>query len=126
MTLRQYLILMALGSLLAWTAVGVVVTNTNPATAAPSIFTVAYVSLYLALTGTLSLIGFALRTLVFRRDDAIGRQAVTAFRQGTLLAAVAIGALALESHALFVWWTALLLIVSAIVLEFFFISLRAK
>jgi hypothetical protein len=126
MTLRQYLLLMGFGSLLAWTAVGVVVTNTDPAGAAPAVFGVVYASAFLALAGTLSLLGFALRAFATDRGGAVSRQASTSFRQGALLAVMLVAALALESRSSLTILTAILLLMGTAFVEVFLISAKVR
>ncbi|MEY4745372.1 MAG: hypothetical protein RL272_1317 [Candidatus Parcubacteria bacterium] len=126
MTLRQYLLLMAVGTALAWTAVGLVVGTVDPTDTQPMVFGVFYASLFLALTGTLSVIGFLLRAALLKRQFVVSRHVAVSFRQAVLLALLIVVSLLLQSKSLLTWWNALLIVAAITVLEFFFISAKIK
>jgi hypothetical protein len=126
MTLRQYLLLMAFGTALAWTAVGIVVTSADPAESQAVVFAVLYAAVLLALTGTFSIAGLALRVWLLSRQTLISRQVAISFRQSVLLSMLLTVALILKGQDLLTWWTALLLIAAITVLEFFFISAKLR
>jgi hypothetical protein len=126
MTLRQYLTIMGVGTALAWSAVALIVFGVNPTETSSAVFVIFYASLFLAVTGTLSVIGFLLRVLVLRKQYFISRQVAVSFRQAVLLASLTVGALVLQSKSLLSWWTAALMIAAMTVLEFFFISAKTR
>ena len=126
MTLRQYLVFMSLGTLLAWSAVAVIVLTIDPVEASPVIFAALYASLFLALTGTLSVGGFVFRSILLRQQDILSRQVAAAFRQAMLLSALAVMTLHLQSRGLLTWWNALLMVMVLTLMEFFFISTKVK
>ncbi len=126
MTLRQYLALMAVGTALAWTAVGLIVGTVDPTDTQPLVFGIFYASIFLALTGTLSVIGFLLRAALLRQQFVVSRHVAVSFRQAILLALLIVVALFLQSKSLLTWWNALLIVAALTVLEFFFISAKIK
>ncbi|MDP3986055.1 MAG: hypothetical protein U1C53_01255 [Candidatus Veblenbacteria bacterium] len=123
MTLRQYLSWLALGTGISWGAFGLVLSYLNPETAGNIGFLFFYLSVFLSLTGTLTLIGFAWRYLR-HRDEVLFRHVSISFRQGVLLAFMVVVALWLEAHELLTWWNLGLLVVGLTLLEFFWLSVR--
>ena len=123
MTLRQYLIWMGIGTLIAWGSFWAVVTYLNPSTAGTSGFVFFYLSIFLSITGTLTLFGFAWRH-VRHRDEVLFRHVSISFRQGVLLALMTVGTLFLLANKLLTWWNLGLLIVGLTLLEFSLLSAR--
>lgn len=124
MTLRLYLIVMSVATVLSWTAVGVVVTMTDPTRTQTSVFIVLFASLFLALTGTLSLLGFLMRVWLLRKRYFVSREVLTSFRQAILLAVLLIAALVMQSRGILSWWNAVLMVAALTALEFFFVNGR--
>ncbi len=125
MTLRQYLIWMAVGTLVAWGSFWAVVNYLSPQTTGTLGFVFFYLSVFLSITGTLTLFGFAWRH--FRhRDEVLFRHVSISFRQGVLLSAMAVGALFLQANQLLTWWNLGLLIVGLTLLEFSLLSTRRR
>jgi hypothetical protein len=126
MTLRQYLLLISMGSGLAWATWLMVLFTINPFEAGGAGFALFYIALAVALLGTISLVGFAVRFLVYRHERVVLREVTTAFRQAFLLTLVVIGSLLLQSRALLAWWNILLFVVLVSILELFFLSSRQR
>jgi hypothetical protein len=126
MTLRQYLSAMLAATILAWTAVGLIVTTVDPEDTLPAVFGVFYASVFLAVAGTFSVIGFVLRLALLRKPQLVSRQVAVSFRQAILLATLVVAALALQSRELLTWWNALLVVAALTLLEFFFVSARVR
>ena len=126
MTLRQYLVIMAAGTALSWVSVGLIVTTVDPSDTQGVVFGMFYASLFLALTGLLSIVGLALRVVVLKKQFLISRQVAVTFRQAVLLSTLVVVSLALQSKALFTWWTAVLVVAALTMLEFFFVSTKVK
>lgn len=114
---------MALATLVCWGAWVVVINNIDPTETGFLGFDFFYFSLFLAITGTLSVIGFFVRKLVLKEELAFRHVAVS-FRQGILFAILIVGSLVLQSHKLLTWWNIILFILALTVLEFFFISFK--
>lgn len=126
MTLRQYLVLMCIGTALAWAAVALIVSSVDPFETQSVVFGAFYASLFLALTGTLSLIGFTARVALLKEKLVVSVQVAVSFRQAVLLALLIVVSLFLKSRSLLTWWNALMIVAALTVLEFFFISAKVK
>jgi hypothetical protein len=124
MTLKQYLVVMGTGTLLAGAAVAMILTTVDPADTQSIVFAALYICLFLALTGLLSIIGFLLRVWLLRKDQLLSRQVLVAFRQAVLLSAVLVTALVLQSRSLLNLFNAVLIVVGLTLLEFFFITAK--
>lgn len=81
---------MALGTALVWGAVAVLLLMVDPTTAQHGVLAIFYAALFIALTGTFSIIGLGLRRAVSHRDPFVSRQVTAALRQGLFLAVLAI------------------------------------
>lgn len=117
MTLRQYLLLMTIGTLLCWAGWAVTLASVNPADATLVEFGFFYVSLFLALVGTGSIVGLGLRRLLLKDDELIFRHVKNAFRQSVLIALTILILLMLLAARLLTWWNAPLLILLAVCVE---------
>lgn len=122
MTLKQYLSFMLLGTILCWIAWGLIVTSTDPTAAPWFVFFFFYASLFLALIGTFSLLGFGWRIWQHKQESVIFRHVRKTFRQGVLFAALVISALYLKSQEMLTLWTSILLVFVLVVFESFFLS----
>lgn len=125
MSLRTYLILMILATLLSWIAWGLVIYLIDPAEADFLGLLCFYSSLLLAFSGSLALLGFFLRAK-FLKSLPLFKHVIKAFRQGFLLASLLVLAFFLQSKRFLTWWNIILLVSIFTVLEFFFISHRSK
>ncbi|MEK7211676.1 MAG: hypothetical protein AAB731_03515 [Patescibacteria group bacterium] len=125
MTLRQYLILMTLCTVLSWVAWVAVLISVDPAEQGILAVLFFYASLGLAVVGTNAIIGLFLRAR-FNRLELVSRLAATSFRQAIWFAAAVIIALVLERMKVFTWWIMVGIIFALLVLEFFFLSLRRR
>lgn len=126
MTLRQYLLMMGAGTLLSWTAVALIVLTVDPADTQSVVFAALYFSLFLGLTGLLSITGFLLRVWLLRKDFVLSRQVLVSFRQALLLSLILVMALILQSRTLLNWFNAVLMIAGLTLVEFFFISTKVR
>lgn len=126
MTLRQYLIIMSIGTLLSWSAVGMIVTMTDPTQTQSVVFVILFASLFLALTGTLSISGFLMRIWLLRKQYFISKEVLVSFRQAIMLTTLLIASLVMQSRTLLTWWNAVLMVLALTMLEFFFVTARTK
>jgi hypothetical protein len=124
MTLRQYLILMTAGTSLSWIAVGLIVATVDPNKAPLAVFAVFYASMFLAMTGTFSVIGFLMRIGLLKQQLVVSRHVAVSFRQSLLLASLVVIAMYLASKSLLNWWNALIIVAGLTIFEFFFISAK--
>lgn len=125
MTLRQYLILMTISAVFCWIIWGFVLYSVDPTTAGILGFVFFYFSLFLALVGTLSVLGLLLRRK-FGKGEFIFKTVTISFRQSILLGLMIIGALILKSQKLLTWWNIIFLVLALVVMEFFFIAYSKK
>jgi len=110
MTLRQYLILMSVGAAICWLAWFFVLGRVDPQQAGFFGFLFFYSSLFLSLAGTFSVIGFLIKKIILKNDQAVFHHVKSTFRQGMLAATVIILGLILLQTKLLTWWDAILLI----------------
>lgn len=109
MTLRQYLFLMSLGTGMCWLAWGFIILNIDPKQAGFSGFAFFYLSLFLSLLGSISILGFWIRKKILKNDDIVFRHVKKTFRQGFILALAIILMLKLQQTEKFFWWVPILL-----------------
>lgn len=117
MTLRLYLILMSVGALICWLAWFFVLGSVDPAQAGFFGFLFFYASLFLALAGTFSVIGFLIKKIILKNDQIVFHHVKSTFRQGMLIAGVIILGLILLQIRLLTWWDGILLILLFAVIE---------
>lgn len=123
MTLRQYLALMIVSTAVCWFGWVAVVRYIDPISGGVIGITLFYVSLALALIGTISTAGLVIRARM-HRHEAVSRHVIVALRQSLLLSGTVIAGLLLQSHGRFTGMNFLLLIGIATLAEFFLISLK--
>ncbi|HLD61141.1 MAG TPA: hypothetical protein VJA27_03370 [Patescibacteria group bacterium] len=117
MSLKQYLILMSVGTLLCWVAWLFVVWSLDPNETTFLGLSFFYASLFLAIVGTFSVIGFLFRRALIKQDEIIFRHVRRTFRQSVLIAILATVCLLLLSEHLLRWWNAILLLMLGIIIE---------
>ncbi len=125
MTLRSYLIIMLITTLLCWAAFIFVLWSINPEITNWLGFSLFYLSLFLALVGTGALIGFVIR-FVGLKHELVFRSVRDAFRQSFLFSFLITAVLFLLSKNLFSWLNLALLIIGLSVLEFFLLSYSGR
>lgn len=125
MTLRTYIILMSIMSLLCWGACVSVLFLVNPEMTNWIGFSLFYSSLFLAIVGTAAIIGFFIRFVLLKQELAF-RLVKEAFRQSFLIATLILISLILLSYGLFTWLNLLFLILGLTILEFFLLSYKDK
>lgn len=124
MTLKTYLALMIIATLVAWLGFGIVVLMVDPQTSNWLGIALFYVTLMMAVTGTGSIIGFIIRFL-FLKHELIVRSVLVAFRQGFFAAVLISALLFIFSRGIFSWLNLGLLIVCLTALEFLLLSLES-
>lgn len=125
MTLKSYLLSMSVITLICWSVFVFIINTINPFTTNSLGFILFYLSLFFALSGTVLLIGFLMRFIIFRQKLAFHLVKV-AFRQSFLLSLFLCILLFLFSQALINWLNLLLLLTVFIILEVFFSSFKIK
>lgn len=125
MTLKIYLLIMGLASAVCWAAFGFIIFTTDPTITNNVGFLLFYSSLFLALTGTIAIIGFVIRFIALRQVLAF-KSVKEAFRQSFLFAFAMIIILFWLARNLLNWWNVLFLIVGLSVFELFLLSYKKK
>ena len=125
MTLRSYLIIMAIATLVCWGALAFIVFTVNPDATNWIGFLLFYISLFLAVAGTASIVGFVVRFIALRRE--LATQAVReAFRQSFLFSILIVAILLMLAYHLFTWLNLILLVVGLSVLEYFMLNYNTR
>lgn len=121
MTLRKYLIIMSIMTIISWIIFVYVLLSINPEITNWLGFMLFYISLFLSIIGTSALVGFLVR-FVFLKKHMAFRLVKEAFRQSFLFAFLIVISLILLSQNLFTWLNIFFLIISLSLLEFFMLS----
>ncbi|MDD4607102.1 MAG: hypothetical protein PHS07_02055 [Patescibacteria group bacterium] len=125
MNLKQYLILMAVATVICWTAFGLVLFNIDPQITDIWGFGMFYVSLFLSCMGTFAILGVLLRFKSIRNRPAM-QLVVLAFRQAILFSLLIVFLLLLQSFKLLCWWNIILFLLFLTSLEIYFICRQAR
>jgi len=123
MTLRQYLSIMILTTILCWIAWGMVLVNIDPFDSSAVGFIFFYTSLFLALLGTVSICAFFLHRLFVRKKQIpMYRSVQRSFLDATVIAVVCVGLLYLQSQSYLHYWNIGILLVLVIFVGLFKLS----
>jgi hypothetical protein len=125
MTLRSYLMIMTIGTLIFWLALGLIIINIDPMATNWMGIGLFYLILMFAITGTGAIIGFVIRFFALKQEMAT-QSVVIAFRQALLAAVLVTSVLFLFSQDLFSWLNLLLLLFALSGLEFFLLSYQSE
>jgi hypothetical protein len=117
MTLRQYLLVMAVATLICWLIWVLVLFIYDPYAAGMVGFALFYTSLFLSILGTYSVIGFVVRIKILKKDEIVFRHIKHTFRQGMFFASFSIITLVLAQNQVLTWWNFSLLLVFFVFLE---------
>lgn len=120
MNLRQYLIVMSMGTAVAISAWCVVLIAMNPLTSGVLALIVFYVTLTLGLAGLFTILGTVIRALRFPTRE-IGGMVNRSLRQGIFLTLLVIGSLYLMTQGMFSTLTLFIAVLALGFLEFFFL-----
>ena len=123
MTIKQYLWLMLICTVLCWGGFLMVLFFINPESVGELGFVMFYASLFFALIGTLALLSYLFR-LVFNRIYTRQEKVQVSFRQAVFFSVVIVGSLFLQSHNLMTWLNSILLVLLVTFLEFLILSLK--
>jgi len=120
MTLKKYLMVTALATAVCWTVFLFVSSVINPELTSWLGFLLFYLSLFMAVSGTASLIGFLIRFVALKHELAFYAVKI-AYRQSFLFALFIIAILVLLSQDLFTWLNLFMLIAVFVIAETFMI-----
>lgn len=125
MSLSRYLIIMTFSAILGWIAWILVLIYIDPFKAGIVGFVFFYLSLLFALIGTLSVIGYFIRSKI-HKEEITYQQVSNAFRQAILLGILVAGSLFLKSIGLLNWFNIIIFIIALVLLEVFYLSRKNK
>ena len=125
MTLKLYLTIMSITTLICWLAFGFVLNSIDPYVTNWVGFLLFYVSLFLSIAGASAIIGFLIRFIALKHE-LVFNSVKNAFRQSFFFAFLIMAALILLSKCLFTWGNLLLLVLGLSVLEYFMISYGSR
>jgi len=125
MTLKNYLIVMGLLSVLAWGIFILILNIIDPLATNWLGLSLFYVSLFLSLSSTAALLGFFVR-FVALRHSLVFYAVSNAFRQSFLFALFISISFLLLSLELFTWLNISLLLIIFVILELFVTSYRRQ
>ena len=120
MTLKKYLMVTAIATAVCWTIFLFVSSIINPELTSWLGFFLFYLSLFMAISGTASLIGFLIRFVALKYELAFYAVKI-AYRQSFLFALFIIAILILLSQGLFTWLNLIMLITVFVIAETFMI-----
>lgn len=119
MTHHKYVSYIALSGLIGWVAWLLVVFKLNPYESMGLSLSFFFLTLLIALSCTFSVFGFYFRVWLFR-NEIFYKHINIALRQGIFLSLITVFCLVFQMMKLLTWWSGLLLVVIAVLLEFYF------
>lgn len=119
MSHNKYIAILASAGLMSWIAFVVVIFKLDVQESLGLAMGFFFVSLFLALSCTFAVIGFYLRVWL-NHNEIYYNHINISLRQGVLLAIVSIGCLAFQLLFVLTWWTGVLLVGAAALVEFYF------
>ncbi len=125
MTLRSYLTVMSILTLITWGIFLFVASTVDPYSTNWLGFVLFYAALFIALVGLITLIGFLIRFVILQQGLAFNLIKLS-FRQSFILAAFIIFGLYLQAHNLLTWLNLVFLVGVFSILEIFLITNRNK
>lgn len=108
---------MSIGTVVCFVAWFFVILSLDPTQAGFLGFFFFYASLFLAIFGLFSVIGFLVRWKILKDDEVVFRHVKRTFRQAIILAAAVIFVLFLLQLRLLTWWNGILLVLLLLALE---------
>jgi Ca2+/Na+ antiporter len=115
---------MSIATLIAWGGWVFVVFTINPEEAGALSLILFYVTLFMAMLGTLAVIGIVYRIRLLKRDQLMIREVRITFRHAIMLSLALICSLFLSAQGLLTWWNFLALFVGVGVVEYLFLLMQ--
>ncbi len=125
MTLSRYVLVMIFATLVAWGAFLLVLFNVDPYDGGTIGRVLFLGSLFFALFGTLSIVGFLTRARC-RKGVPLYWHVLNAFRQALLISLIGVISLTLQALRLLNLWNSVLLLLAATLLEIFFLTRKSR
>ncbi len=121
MTLKSYLWGMRFGTFLAFAGWALVLFYIDPTKGGISVKFAFYFTLFLFLSGVFILMLSWIKRKV-GKEEAVFSDLGISFREGMLLALLAIALLVLQSFRMLVWWDGLLVLAGIFLIELYFLT----
>lgn len=121
MVQAYYIFGVLVATALGWVSWVVVLNKMSPFLSGDLALAFFYASLFLALTGTFTLLSYYVRLAVTRSDNFF-RNLNAALRQGVLLSIMSCTGLAFQRLRVLTWWDALLLLMIVALIEYYFMN----
>lgn len=121
MTHHRYISIIAFSGVLAWIAWVLIVLKLSPYESAGLSLIFFFITLMIALSCTFSVFGFYFRVWLFK-NEIFYKHINIALRQGVFLGLIAVFCLVFQMMKVFTWWSGFLLVIIAVLLEFYFSS----
>lgn len=124
MNLSTYLTGIGISTTLCWIAWALTLINVDPYTSGMWGILSFFISLFFAMVGTLSFIGFYIR-LWFTSNEYYYENITISFRQAILASLCLVGILGLQALKIFNLFNGILMVLSVVLLEFYFLARRS-
>lgn len=121
MTHHRYISIIAIAGILSWIAWSIVIFKLNPYETMEFALAFFFITLFIALSCTFSVVGFYFRIWLFK-NEIFYKHINIALRQGIFLSMIAVFALIFQMLRVLTWWSGFLLMFIAVLLEFYFSS----
>lgn len=120
-TYKQYLITIAITAVISWIAWIMVITKLDPYESTGLALTLFFLSLFFAMIGSFTLLGFGLRRWL-GKDEVYYHHLSVSLRQGLLLSACTLLCIVFLILGILKWWNGLLLVTIAVLIEMYLTS----
>lgn len=121
MTLKGYITLMGISTLLCWGTWVYILFSIDPGSTNSLGFILFYATLFLALSGSFAILGFLFRFVALKKK-LVFHSVKTAFRQSFLFSFLILAILYLQAEDLLSWVNLFFLAGALVLLEFFWLS----
>ena len=121
MTHHRYISIIAVSGAFAWIGWGLTIFKLSPYESMGPSLAFFFITLLIALSCTFSVAGFYFRVWLFK-NEIFYKHINIAFRQGVSLSLITVFCLLFQMMRVLNWWSGILLVAIAVLLEFYFSS----
>lgn len=121
MTYNKYISIIGLAGIMAWLGFIVVINKISPFESMGLALSFFFITLFIALVCTFTVFGFYFRLWLYR-NEIFYKHIGVSFRQALLLSVITIFCFAFQMMRVLTWWSGLLLVAIAVLLESYFSS----
>lgn len=126
MRLKPFIFLILIGTLLSWIGWGFVLFTVDPFYAEPLAFVFFYLSLFVALIGTMSLLFVFIYNKLVVLDAPVFRVVSRSFRDGAVVATLCTTGIVLQGFQLLTIWNIGIFVVLSLLLLSFYLTLQGQ